>query len=63
LKKPAATPNEQKAELVGILLEVGEIKPCKKRRLKALARKRWDILDATYRPFHSHYFNFAEVQS
>ena len=44
LKKMAASPNEQIAELAGIVLEVAEIKPYKKRRLKELARKNRDLL-------------------
>ena len=44
LKKLAESPNEQVAELAGIVLEVAEIKPYKKRKLKELARKRRDLL-------------------
>ena len=44
LRKLAASPNEQIAELAGIVLEVAEIKPYKKRRLKELARKNRDLL-------------------
>ena len=44
LRKLAVSPNEQIAELAGIVLEVAEIKPYKKRRLKELARKRHDLL-------------------
>jgi hypothetical protein len=62
LKKLAATPIEQKAKLVGIVLEGGEIKPYKKRRPKELASKKRDFLDTTRRPFHGPYFNSAKVQ-
>ena len=44
LKKLAVSPNERIAELAGIVLEVAEIKPYKKRRLKELAKKNRDIL-------------------
>jgi len=44
LRKLAILPNEQIAELAGIVLEVAEIKPYKKRRLKELAMKRRDLL-------------------
>ena len=44
LRKLAKSPNEQIAELAGIVLEVAEIKPYKKRRLKEIARKRQDLL-------------------
>ena len=44
LRKLAKSPNEQIAELSGIVLEVAEIKPYKKRRLKELARKNRDLL-------------------
>ena len=44
LRKLAVSPNEQIAELAGIVLEIAEIKPYKKRRLKELARKKRDIL-------------------
>ena len=44
LRKLAKSPNEQIAELAGIVLEVAEIKPYKKRRLKEIARKRRDLL-------------------
>jgi hypothetical protein len=44
LRKLAKSPNEQIAELSGIVLEVAEIKPYKKRRLKEIARKRRDLL-------------------
>jgi len=44
LKKLAVSPNERIAELARIVLEVAEIKPYKKRRLKELARKRRDLL-------------------
>ena len=45
LKKLAASPYEQIAELAGIVLEVAKIKPYKKRRLKELARNRRDLLE------------------
>ena len=45
LRKLARSPNEQIAELSGIVLEVAEIKPYKKKRLKEIARKRRDLLD------------------
>jgi len=44
LRKLAVSPNEQVAELAEIVLEVAEIKPYKKRRLKELARKNRDLL-------------------
>ena len=44
LRKLAKSPNEQIAELSGIVLEVAEIKPYKKRRLKEIAGKRRDLL-------------------
>jgi ribosome-binding protein aMBF1 (putative translation factor) len=44
LRKLAKSPNEQVAELAGIVLEVAEVKPYKKRRLKEIARKRQDLL-------------------
>ena len=44
LRELAVSPNEHIAELAGIVLEVAEIKPYKKRRLKGLARKRRDLL-------------------
>ena len=44
LRKLAVSPNEQIAELAGIVLEVAEIKPYKKRRLKELAKKRRYLL-------------------
>ena len=44
LRKLAKSPNEQIAELAGIVLEIAEIKPYKKRRLKEIARKRKDLL-------------------
>jgi len=45
LRKLAKSLNEQIAELSGIVLEVAEIKPCKKRRLKELARQRHDLIN------------------
>jgi len=44
LRKLTASPNEQVAELAGVVLEVAEIRPYKKRRLKELARKNRDLL-------------------
>ena len=44
LRKLAVSPNEQIADLARIVLEVAEIKPYKKRRLKELAKKRRDLL-------------------
>jgi ribosome-binding protein aMBF1 (putative translation factor) len=44
LRKLAVSPNGRIAELAGIVLEVAEIKPYKKRRLKELAMKRRDLL-------------------
>jgi hypothetical protein len=44
LRRLAASPNEQVAELAGVVLEVAEIRPYKKRRLKELARKNRDLL-------------------
>jgi ribosome-binding protein aMBF1 (putative translation factor) len=44
LRKPAISPNEQIAELAGIILQVAAINPYKKRRLKELAGKNCDLL-------------------
>lgn len=44
LKNLAVSPNEGIAELAEIVLEVAEVRPYKKRRLKELARKRRDLL-------------------
>ena len=44
LRKLALSTNEEIAELAGIVLEVAEIKPYKKRRPKELARRRQDLL-------------------
>ncbi len=44
LRKLSVSPNEQIAALAGIVLDVAEIKPYKKRRLKELVKKRRDIL-------------------
>ena len=44
LRKLALSHNEEIAEFAGIVLEVAEIKPYKKRRLKELARQRHDLL-------------------
>ena len=45
LRKLTASGNERIAELAAIVLEVAEITPHKKRRLKELARKNRDLLD------------------
>ena len=44
LKTLASTNNSRISELAKIVLEVAEIKPYKKRRLKVLARERRDLL-------------------
>ena len=44
LKTLASTNNSRISELAQIVLEVAEIKPYKKRRLKVLARERRDLL-------------------
>ena len=44
LRKLAISSNEQIAELAGIVLEIAEVVPHKKRRLKELARRRRDLL-------------------
>ena len=44
LKNSAVSPNEGIAELAEIVLEVAEVRPYKKRRLKELARNRRDLL-------------------
>ena len=44
LRKLSVSPNERVAELAGIVLEVAEIRPYKKRRLKELAKKNRDLL-------------------
>ena len=44
LRKLAASPNEQVAELAGVVLEVAKIRPYKKRRLKVLGRNNRDLL-------------------
>ena len=44
LRKLAASPNEQVAELAGVVLEVAKIRPYKKRRLKELGRNNRDLL-------------------
>jgi len=44
LKKLAASSNERVAELAGIVLEVAEVRPYKKKRLREIARKRPDLL-------------------
>lgn len=45
LKKLSLSDNQRIAELAGIVLEVAEVKPHKKRRLKVLAQKRRDLLE------------------
>jgi hypothetical protein len=45
LKILASTNNSRIAELAQIVLEVAEIKPYKKRRLKVLAQERRDLLN------------------
>jgi hypothetical protein len=45
LKILASTNNSRIGELAQIVLEVAEIKPYKKRRLKVLARERRDLLN------------------
>lgn len=44
LRKLTISPNEKIAELAGIVLEVAEIKPYKKRRLRELAKKNRELL-------------------
>ena len=44
LRVLASSENERIAELASIVLEVAEVKPYKKRRLKVLARERRDLL-------------------
>jgi hypothetical protein len=44
LRRLAVSPNEEVAELAGIVLEVARITPHKKSRLKELARKNRDLL-------------------
>jgi len=44
LKNLAVSPNEGIAELAEIVLEVAEVRPYKKRRLRELSRKRRDLL-------------------
>lgn len=44
LRKLVVSPNEQISELAGIVLEVAEINPYKKKRLKELAMKNRDLL-------------------
>lgn len=45
LRKLSLSDNQRIAELAGIVLEVAEVKPHKKRRLKVLAQKRRDLLE------------------
>ena len=45
LRKLAVSPNEKIAELAGIVLEVAEVRPYKKKRLQELARKRPVLLE------------------
>jgi hypothetical protein len=44
LRKLAGSDNKEIAELAAIVLEVAEVKPYRKRRLKVLARERQDLL-------------------
>ena len=44
LRKLTLSHKEEIAEMAGIVLEIAEIKPYKKRRLKELARQRHDLL-------------------
>ena len=44
LRKLVLSDNERISEMAGIVLEVAEEKPHKKRRLKVLAQKRRDLL-------------------
>ena len=44
LKKLATSPTERVAELAGIVLEVAEVRPYKKKRLRELAKTRRDLL-------------------
>ena len=44
LGKLAASPNENTAELAGIVLEIAKIKPYKRKRLRELAGTRRDLL-------------------
>jgi ribosome-binding protein aMBF1 (putative translation factor) len=44
LKTLASSENQRIAELAGIVLEVAQVKPYKKRRLKVLAQERNDLL-------------------
>lgn len=44
LRQLTESPNTRIAELARIVLEVAEVKPYKKRRLKVLARERRDLL-------------------
>ena len=45
LRRLIQSQNDQIANLAGIVIEVAEVKPHKKRRLKELARRRPDLLD------------------
>jgi hypothetical protein len=42
----SASENSRIAELASLVIEVAKVKPHKKRRLKVLAKKRGDLLDA-----------------
>jgi hypothetical protein len=44
LRALADSPNRQTAELADIVLQVAEVKPYKKRRMKVLGRERPDLL-------------------
>jgi hypothetical protein len=45
LKSLSASTNPRIAELAGIVLQVAEVKPHKRRRLKVLAREHRDLLE------------------
>ena len=45
LRKLAVSQIEKTAEVAGIVLEVAEVRPLKKKRLQELARKRPDLLE------------------
>jgi ribosome-binding protein aMBF1 (putative translation factor) len=49
LRTLASSDQPRIAELAAIVIEVAEVKPYKKRRLKVLARERPDLLDALNR--------------
>ncbi len=45
LKQLQRSENKEVSSLAEIVLEVAKVKPYKKRRLKVLARERWDLLE------------------